>query len=97
MHSGIFSEELLESRFLLHGICLRPSRLLKKSPSTSLEGGYVAAVDGEFAGEVSIVVEFGRAAAGGFVHLVVTGPGRIDAVGHVFAIDRKSTRLNSSH
>ena len=63
------------------------SRLLKKSPTAGFEGGFVAEVEGDFAGDGSVIVEFGGAAAGGLVHLVMAGPSEEDGGWCIFAVE----------
>ncbi len=64
-----------------------PSRLLKKSPWSCLELGFVAEMVTKFDVEGAVVVEFGRAVAANFVHFVKAVPGEEDDAWRIFAIE----------
>jgi hypothetical protein len=50
---------------------MSPSRLLKKSPWTSLEGRLVAIVEANLTGQRAVGLEFSPAVAAGLVHFVM--------------------------
>jgi hypothetical protein len=63
------------------------NRLRKKSPFACFEGGLIAAVKADLAGERAVWGAFGGASAEGGIHLVETLPGEAYPVRAVAAVE----------
>src|SRR4051812_27032790 len=68
------------------------SRLRKKSPFACFEGGLIAAVKADLAGERAVWDEFGGARAEDGIHLVIAVPGEAYPVRSVAAVEIATDR-----
>src|SRR4051812_12260489 len=73
-------------------LCGGINRLRKKSPFACFEGGLIAAVKADFAGERAVWDEFGGARAEGGIHLVIALAGEAYPVRAVAAVEITADR-----